>query len=183
VTAEPLPPTPDEKDWTWVLQEPCPECGFDSAAIGPADVPGLTRGAVASFAAVLARPDAKARPAPEVWSPLEYGCHVRDVCRVFDARLQLMLTEDDPLFSNWDQDVSALEDRYWAQQPDTVAQQLTVAGERIASAFAAVQDAQWTRSGRRSNGSIFTVDSLSRYFVHDLVHHVSDVSGVSGVTG
>ena len=24
--------TPDTKDWTWVLERPCPECGFDAAA-------------------------------------------------------------------------------------------------------------------------------------------------------
>ena len=22
--------TPDTKDWTWVLQRPCPECGFNT---------------------------------------------------------------------------------------------------------------------------------------------------------
>ncbi|HEY5013683.1 MAG TPA: DinB family protein, partial [Acidimicrobiia bacterium] len=24
--------TPDTKDWTWVLERPCPECGFDASA-------------------------------------------------------------------------------------------------------------------------------------------------------
>lgn len=24
---------PDIKDWTWVLSRPCPECGFDAAAV------------------------------------------------------------------------------------------------------------------------------------------------------
>jgi len=24
---------PDTKDWTWVLERPCPECGFDATAI------------------------------------------------------------------------------------------------------------------------------------------------------
>ena len=25
--------TPDDKDWTWVLERPCPECGFDTRTI------------------------------------------------------------------------------------------------------------------------------------------------------
>jgi hypothetical protein len=25
----PEAPLPDDKDWTWVVEEPCPECGFD----------------------------------------------------------------------------------------------------------------------------------------------------------
>lgn len=28
----------DDKDWTWVLERPCPECGFDTAAIDGVDV-------------------------------------------------------------------------------------------------------------------------------------------------
>ncbi len=39
--------------------------------------------------------DLRARPAPSVWSPLGYGCHVRDVFALFSERLRLMLTEDD----------------------------------------------------------------------------------------
>ena len=27
------PITPDTKDWTWVLERPCPECGFDPATV------------------------------------------------------------------------------------------------------------------------------------------------------
>jgi hypothetical protein len=174
--APPLPP-PDAKDWTWVLREPCPECGFDPAAIDHSDVPGLTRAAVVSFQAALAQPGAAVRPSAEVWSALEYGCHVRDVCRLFDERLRLMLSEHDPVWADWNQDATAVESRYWTQQPATVAAELAVAGERIASAFTAVTDDEWSRPGRRSNGSVFTVDSFSRYFGHDVVHHVHDIGG------
>ena len=24
---------PDTKDWTWVLREPCPECGYDATSV------------------------------------------------------------------------------------------------------------------------------------------------------
>ena len=26
---------PDVKDWTWVLERPCPECGLDASAVTP----------------------------------------------------------------------------------------------------------------------------------------------------
>ena len=48
---------------------------------------------------------------------------------------------------------------------------------RIADGFAAVRPDQWGRTGRRSNGSVFTVDTLARYFTHDPVHHLHDVGG------
>ena len=170
-------PTPDDKDWTWVLDQACGECGFDPKALTGADVPDLLRQAVPRWAAVLSCPDATARPAAQTWSPLEYGCHVRDVCTIFDGRAQLMLNQDDPMFENWDQDQTALDGLYWTQSPARVSAEIHLAATRAAATFAAVGQTEWTRPGRRSNGSVFTVDSLGRYFVHDVVHHLHDVSG------
>ncbi len=62
----PLPPAPDDKDWTFVLDRPCPECGFVAAEIDVGDLAGLVGIATAPWAAVLSRPDAAARPAPQV---------------------------------------------------------------------------------------------------------------------
>ena len=168
---------PDTKDWTWVLERPCAECGFDAADVDRADVAATVADQVRRWEAVLARLDARTRPAPGVWSPLEYGCHVRDVYRVFAGRVRLMLAEDGPTFANWDQDASALEGRYAEQEPAVVAGELADAGAEAGAAFAAVPDDAWGRPGLRSNGSAFTVDSLLRYFVHDVVHHLHDVRG------
>jgi len=172
---EPMTPPPDDKDWTWVLSEPCAECGLEAAAIDRARLPALVDSAVAAFRSRLAEPDAARRSDPQTWSVLEYACHVRDVCRTFDERVTLMLTRDNPRFANWDQDETALAERYWTQDPAVVSTELQVAGAHVAQAFATVADDQWQRPGRRSNGSVFTVDSLGRYFVHDLVHHVHDI--------
>jgi DinB superfamily len=177
VTASPDAPPPDDKDWTWVLERPCPECGFDAAAIRHEQLPALIRHSAAQFETALSDPLASQRRAELVWSPLEYACHVRDACRIFDTRLRLMLDEHDPSFPNWDQDATALEQRYWAQDPATVAAELAQAAAGVADDFAAVCDDQWGRSGRRSNGSMFTVDTLGRYFVHDLIHHTRDIGG------
>ncbi len=175
-TAPPAP-EPDGKDWTWVIHERCPDCGFDARAVGRGDVPALTRRYAATIGDALSRPDAATRPGAAVWSPAEYGCHARDVCRLFAERLDLMLTEEDPRFANWDQDVTALEDRYWEQAPAAVAAALHAAADVIADAFGLVTGAQWQRPGRRSNGSVFTVDTFARYFLHDLAHHAWDVTG------
>jgi hypothetical protein len=173
--AEPTNPAPDDKDWTWVLDRPCPDCLYDASTIDRADLPAHTRAAAAQLGDALARPDAATRPAPEVWSALEYGAHVRDVCRVFGARLALMRGTTDPSFPNWDQDETALSERYWEQDPATVSAELAEESARIAGDFATVGDAEWARSGRRSNGSTFTVETLGLYFLHDLRHHVHDV--------
>jgi hypothetical protein len=126
----------------------------------------------------LAAPDVAERPRPDKWSALEYACHVRDVFRLYDYRLGLMLTEDDPLYPNWDQDETAVRERYGEQDPATVTWQLSEAAQALAARFTAVSGDQWLRKGRRSDGASFTVETFGRYFIHDLVHHLYDVTGV-----
>ncbi len=170
--------TPDTKDWTWVLERPCPACGFDCGSLRPQDLPGTLRDVARTFARVLAAGEAtRRRPAPDVWSTLEYGCHVRDVVRRGDARTALMLTTDDPVFENWDQDATAVEDAYGEQDPVRVAAELVEAAERLAGVYEALPGSAWERVGRRSDGARFTVLSFGRYVAHDLVHHVHDVTG------
>jgi len=168
-------PDPEDKDWTFVLERPCAECGFVAADVDVTDLPDLVLAATAPWAQVLAGPNATVRPAPQVWSPLEYACRVRDVLRVFSGRVELIRTQDDPLFPNWDQDSTAIEDRYWEQDPAVVAAELHHAAGAISAAWADVRADEWSRPGTRSNGSKFTLDTLGRYFLHDITHHLNDV--------
>jgi hypothetical protein len=174
VSAPPAP-EPDTKDWTWVLHRRCPDCGFDAPGVAVADVPAALTAAVATLRGTLARPDAASRGDPEVWSPLEYACHVRDVCIVYGTRLALLRAKADPDFADWDQDATALAERYWEQDPARVSDELAVEAERLAAAFGSVRADEYTRSGRRSDGASFTIEALARYFLHDVVHHVHDV--------
>jgi hypothetical protein len=172
---------PDTKDWTWVLREPCPECGFDAQAIDRGSLGNRLRDNARSWSAVLARPTATTRPDASTWSPVEYACHVRDVHRIFGVRLRSMLDEDAPRFANWDQDETAVEQAYAEQDPATVADELAAAAEAVAAQYDAVpvgDDASWRRSGLRSDGSEFTVETLGRYHLHDVVHHAWDVRDV-----
>jgi hypothetical protein len=167
---------PDGKDWTWVLEGSCPDCGLDVRAVASSQIADLLRDNAARWPDVLARPDAGRRPDPSVWSALEYACHVRDVFRLYDERLVLMLTEDDPLYPNWDQDETAVRERYGQQDPAEVGPALLVAADRLAGRFAGLRADQWSRPGRRSDGARFTVDSFARYLLHDPVHHLHDVN-------
>jgi DinB superfamily len=172
---EPDAIVPDGKDWTWVLDRPCPECGFVAAEVGADQIAGMVLGFTAPWLDLLERPGVRERPSPHVWSVLEYACHVRDVCRVFDTRVDLMLNYDEPAFDNWDQDEAARVGRYERQDPATVATEMGAAADRLARAFLRVSADDWDRSGIRSNGSRFTVLTLGRYLLHDLRHHLHDV--------
>lgn len=176
--------TPDTKNWTWVLDDVCPECGFDAAAVDLSAMGDLVRANVAAWPELLERADVRTRPAPDRWSALEYGCHVRDVFDLFDERLRLMLSEDGPQFANWDQDVTAVEGRYDLQDPATVSDELVAAGTASAARWDTVSDDDWPRTGYRSDGSTFTVESFARYLLHDPVHHLVDVAtGYDDIAG
>ena len=178
----PSPPSipPDVKDWTWVLERPCPECGFDAGSFARGDVGEMLRDNIDDWVDVL-KGDHEAlrrRPAPDVWSPLEYAAHVADVFRIYRLRLGLMLDQDGPHYPNWDQDESAIQRRYDLMDPVLVAGHLIDNGTRLADRFDTVEGEQWARTGFRSDGAAFTIESFARYFIHDPIHHLHDVGAV-----
>jgi hypothetical protein len=99
------------------------------------------------------------------------------VLRLYDERLGLMLTLDEPHYPNWDQNETAVADRYAEQDPTAVAAQLETAADAIAASFEGVSGDQWRRTGVRSDGARFTVEEFARYFIHDPIHHLYDVTG------
>ena len=166
---------PDEKNWTWVLERECTDCGFDAPRFPVGRTAETVRDIGARWARVLEQDGVRERPSPAVWSPLEYGCHVRDVFLIFDVRLGMMLGSVDPGFENWDQDATAVEQDYGNQDPVAVAAELVAASGALADRYATVTGEQWKRRGFRSDGSVFTVESMARYMLHDPVHHLWDV--------
>ncbi len=172
--SEPARVPPEDRDWTFVISDGCGECGFTPP---PPETTGARLSAtIPVWQDALAAPGANERPSPTVWSVVEYGCHVRDSCRLFRLRLNRMLTESDPVFPNWDQDATAVEDDYFHQDATEVAEELVQEAQATAAAFDAVRPDQWQRPGRRSNGSVFTVATFAVYFLHDIVHHVHDIT-------
>ena len=166
---------PDTKDWTWVLDRPCDECGFDASAFDRPAIPRAFRKNAQVWFALLADPAAAERTRSDRWSTLEYACHVHDVHQIYHDRVSQMLAEDNPVFENWDQDLSAEEGRYADQLPSIIGPTLVAAAYAIGDLYDSVPPLSWQRRGRRSDGHEFTVETLARYQLHDVVHHLHDV--------
>jgi len=169
--------TPDTKDWTWVLREPCRECGFSAADLPPKEVGARLRADLRRWEAVLRRRDARTRPDDATWSPTEYACHLRDVCGVVSERVQLMLDEDAPVLASWDQDEAAVASHYAARNAPRAAGELFWSILTVNEVLSNVPDEGWRRPGLRDDGVVFTVASLARYLAHESVHHLVDVRG------
>lgn len=171
-------PQPDTKDWTWVLTRRCDQCGLSVGEIQPEDFAQRAFVAAEEWVQILrSSPAVTARPQPDVWSPLEYGAHVRDVYRLFDGRLVQMLEEDTPTFANWNQDETAINERYGEQDPEVVADELEAAAQVFVARIQALTPEQYRLRGIRSDGAVFTVVTFIQYFLHDVIHHLWDVTG------
>ena len=178
-----MEPEPDAKDWTWTLTRRCEQCGLAAGEISLDELGSRAFIAAEEWVQILnSSPAVVERPRPDIWSPLEYGAHVRDVIRLFQGRLDQMLAEDDPTFANWDQDQAAIDERYREQDPEVVSAELEAAAQSFVDKINQLTPEQLTRPGRRSNGSEFTVATLLQYFLHDAVHHLWDVTGQQDAT-
>lgn len=168
-------PTPaDTVDWAFVTEAPCTQCGF---APGERELSAAEtlRASAASWQATIERGDVRERPSPEVWSPLEYAAHTRDVVGLFHERISLLLNQDDPRFGSWDGEQVAVDTDYAAQDPAAVAAEYAQAADETAALLDGLDAQQLSRTGSRADGRAFTVAGLIDYLLHEVRHHLHDV--------
>jgi hypothetical protein len=102
---------------------------------------------------------------------------VRDVFGLGTYRTGLMVDEDLPTFANWDQDTTAVDDDYASQDITVVSTQIAANVAEFAGYLRSLPEDAWPRAGRRSDGAGFTVESFTRYVLHDPIHHLTDITG------
>ncbi len=171
--------TPEGWDWARVQHEPCPQCGVDASAVAVDDLPAAVSVEAQAWELLLHGDDdaLRTRPDAETWSPLEYGCHVRDVLSVMGDRVVVALVEDAPEFGWWDHEAAADDEHYNEQDPRAVAGDLAANAARLAGVLALVEGDEWERSGTRRGTEPFTVAGLGRFALHEAAHHRWDVEG------
>ncbi|WP_433319425.1 DinB family protein [Micromonospora chersina] len=166
----------------------CDECLFVYSALGSGELPQRLRDVAARYpAALYGVPDPRRRPAPEVWSPLEYACHVRDVFRVQGERLALALRVDEPEFPPMGRDELVVTERYNAQDPEVVLADLATAADGFAARFGALGEGELARTGVYPwpQREARTLRWLGRHTVHEAEHHLLDIrrAGEAGTAG
>jgi S-DNA-T family DNA segregation ATPase FtsK/SpoIIIE len=166
----------------------CESCRFIYADVDAQALPMRFAAFGPRYQALLSPPDRppewhgllRTRPAADVWSALEYTCHVRDVFLVQRDRLYTAMVEDTPVFPPMYRDHRVTLARYNAQDPEEVAEQLATAACLIAQAFAALGPVQLQRRCLY-NFPAPTERSLlwvGQHAVHEGEHHLRDVEGV-----
>lgn len=121
--------------------------------------------------------DLTTRRQPEVWSPLEYGCHVRDVLLVQRERVLAALQVDDYVCVPMGRDDRVVLDGYAEQNPRDVARQLKDAALLCGNVLARLNPQQWQRTLTYNypEPTLRSLRWLAVHTVHEVTHHAQDI--------
>ena len=176
--------------WTRIQQEACPQCGDNPSSRPPDDLGPLAVERAAKWREFLMRADStflRTNPEAEVFvfSPLQYGAHVRDMLKVYGDRMVLGLEQTNPTAPLFypTQDVFESYNRLSA---DELAEDIERWADRLRTLVAAIESSSWSRTVTNDRGVYgvytFTIGGLACNAVHEEHHHLLDATGTLGAT-
>lgn len=166
--------------------ERCTECGFDGTRLSVGDAVTALRTIGPRWRQAFEDvPDEilRGRPAPDVWSPLEYAAHTRDVLAMNGLGMNEILKGHRPELpviepDEPEPDGSAADHGYNALDPERVLDELDANARRIADRASRVVGADpWTRSARVGDREM-EAGWVLRHALHDASHHLRDVQRI-----
>ena len=156
--------------------EHCDACDFDGGVFDDDALLAAVRALGPQWQAVLASagPELQLRPAPEVWSALEYAAHTRDILALHVYGVEQALTLDEPKLPAIEGDlVDAAAVTYAASDAQEVGRELDAQSTRLAD-VAAAGAGSWSR-GLTIGAERIEVRRLLEHALHDATHHLRDV--------
>lgn len=168
------------------MSGPCPGCQLDRAALTPLDavrwvrtLPHRYRRAFGNPVAADSRPDdpdspLRARPRPEVWSPVEYLGHAVDMLDIIAPAIRRCVVEDDPELWIFDPEEQAEEQDYNGVPLAELISRLETACADLSLTIDDIDPEEWQRQGRLDDHRVSALDLLRRA-IHEGIHHLADI--------
>ncbi len=156
----------------------CAGCGFDyDLTLAPAAARAIADGAGELAGLVVAAPDAARRLHPDLWSPLEYECHVRDVLLVQRERVLAARRMDCPSVEPMGREERAEHDGYAEQDPERVARELVDAAFMFANVLDRLDADGWERTLMYNYPALCerSLRWIAVHTEHEVKHHLLDV--------
>jgi hypothetical protein len=162
----------------------CDECGFnyDTGDLQGTVTTLIRQSAESSMALTKAAASkdptvVRIRPEPEVWSAIEYACHVRDVLEVQRFRIAQCLAEDRPVYAPMDRTGRVKQAKYEDQDPMEVAAALMRFAREFGAAARVLKPQELGKLGLY-NYPVRAPRSLGwliRHTAHEIQHHRQDI--------
>jgi hypothetical protein len=173
-----------EEAWEWerIQSQACPQCGQNPSTAPRTSLGRIAVQAAEQWQAFLADANddyVRIKPAPDVWSPMQYGMHVRDMLQVFGDRILVAVAQHNPSVP-WFDPGEAEWARYNTLDRAEVAGEIDRSAERLGTILSERKPTDWTRPARRDGVDQFTVAGLACFAVHEAHHHLLDANGQLG---
>jgi hypothetical protein len=159
----------------------CGQCGYVYGSIAAGDIPDAVRSIADRYRDAILDPQleglVRIRPAPEVWSALEYASHVRDVLLIQRDRAILALVEDTPSYARMYRDERIFLAGYQREDVAEVAAELTMAANLMAKLFEGLSTEQLARHCiyNYPEPSERDIAWLGHHALHEATHHFDDL--------
>ncbi|MGH3562751.1 MAG: DinB family protein [Mycobacterium sp.] len=157
----------------------CDECGFEYHEDAAPNAASEIVAGAGALAALVCEPgvDVRTRRSRELWSPLEYACHVRDILLVQRERVLAARRVDCPSFAPMGRDERVELDGYAEQDPAAVARQLADAGAMFANVLGRLDASEWDRTivYNYPTKHVRTLGWVAVHTLHEVGHHLRDV--------
>lgn len=162
----------------------CPDCDYTYDEANAPTAARVIEDGSAEVARILRGHPAhvlRTRPREGVWSPLEYGCHLRDVLLVQRERVLAARRTDRPVCEPMGRDERVAHDGYAEQEPEDVARQLVDAARMLRGVLDRLGP-DWARAliypfPQPHEESLRWV---AVHTVHEVRHHLLDIRGQVG---
>ena len=158
--------------------ERCAACDFDGGRYDDDALLDAIRALGPRWTTLLASAggELRVRPAPEVWSAIEYAAHSRDITALHVFGVEQALTLEEPVIADIEADdlIQTAAATYGDLDPDEVASALAGHATRLAELAAGAPGAAWSR-GLTIGDARVDVRRLLEHALHDSRHHVDDV--------
>ena len=154
----------------------CEGCGLDRDAITADEVIPRVRAGLSGVLGALApgSPDLARRPAPGVWSVLEYSAHIRDVLLNQREGIIVALVEDEPVKQRMYREQRVDLGMYALETAAEISKSIEVAGRLFTNTFAVLSPEQLARTAVYA-GQSRTLLWVGAQAVHEVEHHLADV--------
>ena len=162
--------------------ERCAECGFDGEHLMTGDAITALRSMGRRWSELfkdVLEERLRRRPDPEVWSPLEYAAHTRDVIALIGRGMNEVLKGTEPSFPAVEPDPAGADHGYNALDPSEVLDRLAAEAERMADRASKALPEHWNRRAT-TGGEPTDAAWMLRHAVHDASHHLRDVERILG---